>query len=112
MSLIDITFSNKDTPEEVDGQYQFHLDDTVTGVKRYVQFKLANGKPVKLYHDHLILDKNDNTLKDLGIVMGDNLEYEIIEKIGGKKRKSKGKRKSKRRNKSKRKSSTRNTKRK
>ena len=95
MSLIDITFSNKETLGDVDGQYQFHLDDTINGLMQYVRFKLADGKPVILYYNNEpLIGANDKTLKDIGILTGDNIEYKISEERGGRRKR---KRKTKKR---------------
>ena len=99
MSFVDITFSNKNTPGEIDGQFQFKLNDTIMGLKQYVQFKLVNGSAVNLYLNNIFLQDNNKTLEDYDIVTGDNIEYDIIKNGGKRKTNKRKKRKTNKQNK-------------
>ena len=99
MSFVDITFSNKNTPGEIDGQFQFKLNDTILGLKQYVQFKLVNGSAVNLYLNNVFLKENNKTLEDYDIVTGDNIEYDIIKNGGKRKTNKRKKRKTNKQNK-------------
>ena len=80
MSKVDITIKEKNG--EIDGEYKFDLDaDTIQGLKNYIVSKFTNFKPVRLSFEGKELN-NDYTLKDVHLVTGDTIEYEIINSGG------------------------------
>ena len=84
MSKVDITLQEK--KGNIDGEYKFDLDMDVNALKTFISSKFNNYKPVRLSFEGRDLN-DDYTLKDVNLVTGDTIEYEIIN-MGGKSRKN------------------------